>query len=433
MLEQIGDSVYEIKIGFVENMRVPARIYASQDTIKMIIDQHNHDKYSRQTFLLKISRLSQIPGIIKYSFILPDLDISYDGSISGVVCVDLADPQAVISPTRVGTDIGGGVRCFLTPLSSKDIHQYQVNQIKRELANVIKAGVGAKNMSISNPENIYSILKNGAKWAVDKGYGTEQDLDLCEERGYFSDVDSSLISYYVLKKGMGGIGTLGNRNHWVKIQIVKEIYDNKLAELLGLNLDQVVVSIRTGSRGLGNAVFQEYVKLTGSEINIPFASTQGQSYYNAMKCTANYSWCNRQVITHLARGVMTSFFGEIDMPLICDSSHNLAWIENHIVNGQKKELLIHRKGVIRSFGPSEMKIPEQYRSVGQPALIAEKESGDIFLVVGTKKATEETFGSCAQAGGEYVSFNDVAETSQALGIIKKVAKLETFISHQSLT
>lgn len=262
--------------------------------------------------------------------------------------------------------------------------------------------------------DVPDIARKGAKWAIENGLGFEEDLEVCEEGGFFSEVDYSCVSSRAAQRGLGGIGTLGSGNHYLEVQRVEKIFNEEAASIMGLHEDQIVVMIHTGSRGFGYQVACDF--LNEMHVNnacsdtpdkqlagVPFNSELGQKYYNAMKCAANFAWCNRQVITHFARQAFLNIFGEVEMPLIYDVAHNIAKVEKHVVDGEEKIFVVHRKGATRSFGPGREEVPEKYRAIGQPVLIGGSMGTASYILLGTDGAMQQTFGSTCHGAGRVSS------------------------------
>ena len=296
---------------------------------------------------------------------------------------------------------------------------------------------------------IPEILVKGARWALEHGFATEEDIENCEEGGCLEFADPSLISERAILRGVGQIGTLGSGNHYAEIQKVDKILDPVAAEVMGLFEGQVVVMIHTGSRGLGYQVADEFMRLCTYNLKVDtdklpdrqlispsFHSKEGQDYFHSMAAAANFAWCNRQVIMSQTRKAFQTVFPERDlqMHLVYDVAHNIAKVEKHIVNGEEKEFIVHRKGATRAFGPGREEVPEKYRKIGQPILIGGSMGTASYVLVGTEKSMETAFGSTCHGAGRTMSRQKALRTVTAeevtsalneKGIILKAANKDT--------
>ena len=323
--------------------------------------------------------------------------------------------EGIISPGGVGYDINCGVRLLRTDFTEKQVHDKR-KELLQETLKEVPAGVGRSGITKLSKSVLMEVLEKGAKWALDEGYGTKEDLQKTEENGSMKDADAHRISERALERGIPQLGTLGAGNHFLEIQKVDKIYDAKIAKAFGIEKEgQVTVMIHCGSRGLGHQVASDYIKLMETKygfehlpdrelVNAPINSEMGQSYYKAMCAAINYAFTNRQMICHWTRDVFEKVMGTSEgMNQIYDVCHNLAKFEKHDVDGKKKMVCVHRKGATRSFGPGREEIPEVYRKVGQPVLIPGSMGTASYLLVGTKKAEEISWGSTAHGAGRVES------------------------------
>jgi tRNA-splicing ligase RtcB len=329
----------------------------------------------------------------------------------------------------------------------------KIEALTYALFNDVPAGVGSKgDIRVSSREEREILLK-GAKWAVEKGYGIADDLDCTEENGAIAGADPDAVSDRAYERGKAQSGTLGSGNHFLEIQVIEQLYDRDACDTLGLDLGQITVMIHSGSRGLGYQVCDEHVKsmihcLTKYNINVPdrqlacapVNSPEGKSYLAAMKCAANYAWANRQCLMHLVRQsfekVMGASWQKMGMFLIYDVAHNIAKIEKYTINGQEKNLCVHRKGATRAFGPGHPAIPERYRKIGQPVIIPGDMGRNSYLLVGTQKAIDETFGSTCHGAGRVksrtaalrsINANALLKELESKGIIVKASGRDTLV------
>lgn len=416
LITQIGPCTYEIPIGFVPNMRVPGRFFATPDMAKLAfleLEQWLENRNTGLPSVIQIAYVATLPGITAGSFGMPDMHSGYGFSIGGVAAFDTSDTTAIISPGGVGYDINCGVRCMTTNLTRADIQDH-LEALTDELYKQIPTGVGGKRKSFVTKKDIPEILAQGAKWAVQRGYGVAEDLELCEEGGCVSYANPRFISDRAIARGQGQIGTLGAGNHYVEIQEVDEIFDERAAEVMGLRKGQIVVMIHTGSRGLGYQVAEDFIRememacdmsqLPDKQLaSAPLSSPLGQKYLHAMGAAANFAWCNRQVIMHFARVAFQNVLkrDDLEMHMIYDVAHNIAKLEKHVVDGVEREYIVHRKGATRSFAPGRVEIPVKYREIGQPVLIGGSMGTASYILIGTSR--NEVFGSTCHGAGRTMS------------------------------
>lgn len=405
-IKKVSNEEYEMpKTG---GMLVPGKIYASEK----ILDAIKLDKTLDQ-----VRNVAHLPGIIGSSIALADAHQGYGFSIGGVAAFDM--DKGIISPGGVGYDINCSVRLLKTNLKRKDIEKKQ-KEILNALHKKIPSGVGRGSPFNVSKKELDKILEGGAKYMVERGYGEKDDYLHMEEEGNMKGADSSKVSERAKKRGIGQVGTLGAGNHFLEVQYVEDIFDEKIAKVFGLEKNQIVIMIHCGSRGLGHQVASDYIKSMEEEygfknlpdrelINAPIKSKLGKDYLAAMAASANFAFANKQLITHWIREVFTDFFSKSKIEVLYDVCHNIAKIEEHSVSGEKREVCVHRKGATRSFGPGRIEVPKVYRSVGQPVIIPGSMGTASYVLVGTKKAEELTFGSTVHGAGR------VKSRSKAIG------------------
>ena len=410
----------------VGGMRVPGIIYSSEKLMK----EMGADESPKQ-----VANVAHLPGIVKHSLAMPDMHWGYGFPIGGVAAFDMN--EGIISPGGVGYDINCGVRLMATKLCLADIKD-RMQDLVSALFRDIPSGVGSKgDLKLSIKEE-KKVLVEGAKWAVEHGYGTQADLDCTEDSGRMDGADPERLSDRALERGRQQLGTLGSGNHFLEIEIVEEIFDEKVAAAFGLEKEQVCVFIHSGSRGLGYQVCDDYlarmVKHVG-KLGIPLPdrqlacayldSNEGRDYLAAMACAANYAWANRQMMMHWTRETFerTLRMGptDIGMRLVYDVSHNIAKIEEFPVDGKKVKLCVHRKGATRAFPPGHPALPDKYLKVGQPVLIPGDMGTGSYVLVGTDKAFEETFGSTCHGAGRVMSRTKAKKASKGRSISKEMA------------
>ncbi|KKP29347.1 MAG: tRNA-splicing ligase RtcB [candidate division TM6 bacterium GW2011_GWF2_30_66] len=346
---------------------------------------------------------------------MPDIHQGYGFPIGGVAGCDI-NSGGVISPGGIGYDINCGVRLLVSNINNTQIMPY-IQKLATEIFSAIPSGVGRGGKLNLKKDDIDKVLKNGANFMLNLGFGDLSDLEFCEERGCMSFADPSLISDHAKKRGHDQLGTLGSGNHFLEVQYVEKIYDKKAAQVFGLTEGLVTVMIHTGSRGLGHQVCTDYV---GAMINnlhkwkydlpdrqlvcAPFKSQEGQDYFGAMAAAANFAWANRHTISHWTREAWQKILGpDAYLNTLYDVSHNLGKIEKHKVDGIEKELLLHRKGATRSFGPGTVETPLKYRGIGQPVLIPGTMGTASYVLAGASESMENSFGSCCHGAGRSMS------------------------------
>lgn len=426
-LEKITDCLWEIpKIG---GMLVPGRIYTSEQMLKTSLQ---NDEALKQ-----VINVAHLPGIQKYSLAMPDIHWGYGFPIGGVAATDLE--EGVISPGGVGYDINCGVRLARTSLEYEPIKD-RIQKLVENLFRNIPTGVGSsgaiKKLSAAETKK---ILINGSEWAIENGFGFQEDLQFTEENGKLKSADPEFVSDRAIERGLDQTGTLGSGNHFLEVDVVEKIYNEFAANTFGLFEGQIVIQIHTGSRGFGYQICDDYLKiLVKAEkkygFNLPdkqlacapIKSKEGQEYLSAMRCAANYAWNNRQIIMHLAKKSFKETFNlsesDLGFNLIYDVCHNIAKIEEHIIEGKKKEVCVHRKGATRAFPPNSNQIPVKYRPVGQPVLIPGDMGRYSFVTLGTEKAMDETFGSSCHGAGRLQSRHQALKHAKGRNLIEELSK-----------
>lgn len=402
-LIKITDNIWEVPIGYTEGMRVPGRVYASEKLMKNL----------EPDAIKQNANVATLPGILKYSIAMPEMHVGYGFPIGGVAGLDGND--GVISPGGVGFDINCGVRLLVTKIPMKDL-LLKLDQLIEDIFKTIPSGVGSKGRLKLDANELKKVFEEGARWAVSNGYGTERDLNFCEEDGCMKDATSDKVSKKAISRGLSQLGTLGSGNHFLEIGCVEEIFDTDASKVFGLERGMTTIMIHTGSRGAGHQictdqleVFVSAVKKYGIKLPdrqlacAPLGSKEAEEYYGVMCAAANYAWANRQIITHWMREVFDKILGDNDLKIVYDVAHNIAKIEEHIVDGKKKRVIVHRKGATRAFSKDNEHIPIEYRSIGQPVLIPGSMGTYSYVLKGTDRAMEETFGSTCHGSGRVLS------------------------------
>ncbi len=426
-IKKIDDYIYEIeKEG---QMLVPGRIYTSKKLLEKVKEDNS---------LKQVKNVATLPGIQKYSIAMPDIHEGYGFPIGGVAAVDTK--EGYISPGGVGYDINCGVRLLKTNLLYEDISD-KIRELLAYLYSNIPTGVGSKNAIEKLSEKEFrNVLKKGAKWAIEKGYGDEEDLYFTENNGCIKINDFKGISSRAIERGKIQLGTLGSGNHFLEIDYIDEIYNYEFAEIIGLEKGQIVILFHTGSRGFGHQVCDDSIILMRHSrnkfsynppdnqlISAPFYSDEGQKYFNAMNAAANFAWANRQIIKGIIEYCFIKFLKiskkSLGLQQIYDVCHNIAKLEYY----NEKELLVHRKGATRAFGPGNYEIPEKFREIGQPVIIPGDMGTNSYLLVGTKKAEKETFGSTCHGAGRILSRKKASKMYKKENIFEKMSKHGIFL------
>lgn len=431
--KKISDYIWEIPKSFRNDMRVPARVYATKEMLEDILDEKAIDQ------LLNVATL---PGVEKYALAMPDIHQGYGFPIGGVAAIRTKD--GVISPGGVGYDINCGVRLLTSSYHTQEIKEKLVslaNQIQRD----VPSGVGRSGDMILTEKEMDEVLEKGVNWALEKGFTESGDIEFLEERGCYKDADARLVSKRAKQRGRDQLGTIGSGNHFLEIQEVVEIYDDDIAKQFGLFLGQVTVMIHTGSRGLGHQTCTDYVQLMDRVIEkygitlsdrelacAPFQSKEGQEYFHAMAAAANFAWVNRQMITYKIRKAWQtilrspSYGGQGNkLTILYDVAHNIAKLEKY----NNKEYIVHRKGATRAFGSEHPDLPEKYQKTGQPVLIPGSMGTYSYILAGVKESAELAFGSACHGAGrkmsrarakKSLSYFKLKEELQKYGVIVRV-------------
>lgn len=422
MLNKVEENIYEVPIGYRPGMRVPGRVFVSEKLLPMVepgtIDQ--------------VANVATLAGIVKYSMAMPDAHLGYGFPIGGVAA--FREDGGIISPGGVGFDINCGVRLLRSDLDHKTV-QPMISTLVDALFEAVPSGVGATGRLHASDQQLTDAFLSGAKWAVEQGYGVKDDLLHCEENGSMKGADPSQVSVKARKRGRPQFGTLGSGNHFLEIQRVDEIFDEQIAKRFGLFKGQITVMIHCGSRGAGHQICTDHLDVLSKAVHkycidipdkqlacAPIGTPEADHYFGAMVCAANYAWANRHIIAHWTREVFERYFGNPKLDLIYDVAHNVAKIEMHEVDGRKERLYVHRKGATRSFGPSRPEVPDVYRDVGQPVLIPGSMGTPSYVLCGTDKALDLTFGSACHGAGRVMSRSQALKTFAGQDIKANLAR-----------
>jgi tRNA-splicing ligase RtcB len=436
---KIDDYRWKIPEDYKTGMRVPGLIYASQGMLESIREEQTPEQVANVAFL---------PGIVGYSLAMPDIHWGYGFPIGGVAATDTKD--GVVSPGGVGYDINCGVRLLRTSLSEGDVRP-RMGQLINALFHNVPSGLGSEGKIRISQKEMNQLMTEGARWAVKRGLGLEEDLDATEEGGCLSGADPSKVSDRAVKRGMPQAGTLGSGNHFLEIQVVKEIFDSQIASVMGIaDIGQVLVLIHTGSRGFGHQICTDHLRIMEQAVSrygiklpdrqlacAPVESQEGQDYLAAMACAANYAWANRQCIAHWVRESFSQVLGKdpekLGMRQIYDVAHNIAKIEEHAINGRSVKVCVHRKGATRAFPAGHKDTPKRYKEVGQPVLVPGDMGRCSFVAVGTQKAMSETFGSTCHGAGRVMSRGAAKRAIRGADIIRELGSRGILVKPGSIS
>lgn len=420
-LQKIDD--YRWMIPQEGKMLVPGVVYADQ----ALLDEIRLDQSLQQ-----VKNVAELPGIVKYSLAMPDIHWGYGFPIGGVAATDVE--EGVISPGGVGYDINCGVRLLSSNLFHKDI-QDKMKSIVDGLMAGVPTGVGSKGRIKLSHQDEERVFIEGARWAVEHGYGYKEDLERTEDGGCLKDANPEAVSQMASQRGREQLGSLGSGNHFCEVDFVEEIFDEKIAQAFGLKKDQITIIIHCGSRGFGHQVCDDYLKVMGRVVAregiqlpdrqlacAPLKTKEAKDYISAMRCAANYAWANRQMITHWVRETLQKVLNlsprDLGLRMIYDVCHNIAKFEKHVIDGKERMVCVHRKGATRAFPAGNPVLPEVYRNVGQPVLIPGDMGRYSFVLVGTDRSMEETFGSTCHGAGRQMSRAQATKFSRGKNVVK---------------
>ncbi|MEM3948603.1 MAG: RtcB family protein [Zestosphaera sp.] len=424
-LKKVSEFEWEIPTSYKDCMKVPAVIFADDFLIS---------KMSEDLTLEQAANVGCLPGIERASYVMPDGHQGYGFPIGGVAGVRAED--GYVSPGGVGYDINCGVRLLRTNLSLKDVKD-KVKELVDTVFRNVPSGVGSTGKLKLSFSELDRVLNEGVDWAISKGFGWDEDREFIESYGRIEHADASKVSNTAKSRGADRLGTLGAGNHFLEIQVVDKIYDERLAKAMGIDHEgQVTVMVHTGSRGLGHQVASDYLGVMERAMrkygfnppdrelaSVPFNSREGQDYFKAMAAAANYAFTNRQIITHWVRESVASVFKtkpeSLDLRAIYDVAHNIAKLEEHEVDGRSVKLVVHRKGATRAFPPGHPEIPRIYRGIGQPVLIPGSMGTASYLMVGIPDG-KRTFYSAAHGAGRWLSRNEAMRRGRADTVLSKL-------------
>ncbi len=432
-IQRISQAVWELPRSYKPGMRVPARVYATEKLLREMDDG----------IFDQVTNVATLPGIVGHAYCMPDGHWGYGFPIGGLAAMDTQ--KGVISPGGIGFDVNCGMRLVATSLTYAEVKP-RLEELVDRLFERVPAGVGTTGFVAMSQDEFRTVVEEGARWCVRKGYGIEEDLERTEEQGCMPGADATKISSRAVERGYRQIGTLGSGNHYLEIQVAREenVFDPQAAWTFGITVpDQVVVMFHCGSRGFGHQVATDYLQMFlkamgryGIEARdrelacAPFDSREGQDYFAAMKCAVNMSFANRQVILHRIREVFSDVFGkdplELGLRQVYDVSHNTAKLERHVVDGVEQELLVHRKGATRAFAPGMPGIPSDFSAAGQPVIIGGSMETGSYLLAGTAGG-RETFYTTAHGSGRTMSRRQAKRTFRGDRLIQEMKERGIYV------
>ena len=406
--KKIGENQYQIDADPNTGMNVPVRIYADEPLLQKMLSDRT---------IMQARNVASIPGIVSHSVVLPDGHEGYGFPVGGVAAMDAE--EGMISPGGVGYDINCGVRLLRSNLTEQTVRS-KLKDLVNDLFSSIPSGVGSKGAVRLTNSELDEVLVNGVNWAIDHGYGSSNDSDVCEENGKIPGADPNKVSDKARKRGAPQLGSLGSGNHFLEIQKVAEIHDEESANRMGIKEGTITVLIHCGSRGFGHQVCSDYLRVAEQAMEkynihlpdrelacVPNNSEEGESYRKAMFAALNFAWSNRQMITHWTRKSFERVFNQtesdLDMKLVYDVAHNIAKVEKHKVDGKERKLVVHRKGATRAFPSNRDEIPSKYRDLGQPVLVPGSMGTSSWILLGKPNSMDLSFGSTAHGAGRTMS------------------------------
>ena len=406
--KKIGENQYQIDADSNSGMKVPVRIYADEPLLQKMLSDRT---------IMQAKNVSSIPGIVGQSIVLPDGHEGYGFPVGGVAAMDAE--EGMISPGGVGYDINCGVRLLRSNLTEKDVRS-KLKELVTDLFSSIPSGVGSKGSVKLTPSQLDEVLVKGVNWAIDNGYGSSDDADVCEENGQIQNADPNKVSDKARKRGAPQLGSLGSGNHFLEVQKVAEVHDEEAANRMGLKEGTITVLIHCGSRGFGHQVCSDYLRVAEQAMSkydidlpdrelacVPNNSEEGESYRAAMFSALNFAWSNRQMLTHWTRKSIERVFNQsesdLDMKLVYDVAHNIAKVEKHKVDGKERKVVVHRKGATRAFPANRDEIPSKYRDLGQPVLVPGSMGTASWVLLGQPNSMDLSFGSTAHGAGRTMS------------------------------
>ena len=427
-LKKVDDLIWEVPVEYNRYMRVPARVYADEALLNMM---------RRDDTLVQALNITQLPGIQKFGITLPDGHQGYGFPIGGVAAFD--SEEGIITPGGVGYDINCGVRLMRTDLTYKEVKPKAQELIDR-IFRLVPCGVGVGGRIRVSTSQLDRAVSEGVDWAISEGYGWDGDSEHMEEGGCMREANPDKVSNRAKNRGSSQLGTLGAGNHFLEIARVREVFDEGVAKTFGITeQDQIVCWIHTGSRGYGHQIATDYIRVMDRAVGkygiripsrelgcAPLKSREADDYYEAMSCAVNWAFLNRHVIMHHVRTAFEETFkrsaDDMGMKLVYGMTHNTAKRETHVIDGKRRDVMVHRKGASRAFGPGRADLPDDYKSTGQPVLLVGTMGTASYLLVGTDKGEEMSFASTAHGAGRVMSRTGARKRFQAQEIVQQLKR-----------
>jgi len=411
----------------------------NMNTDSVIFINDKLEQFLEESAIKQISDVACLDGIRGNALAMPDIHSGYGFPIGGVAGFDTS--EGIISPGGVGYDINCGVRFLKTYLTENDISA-EIKNIASAIFSNIPSGVGSSGSISIKKHDLINIMKQGAHWPVSRGMGYDDDIDNTQLSGRMQDADPSSVSEKAINRGLKQQSTLGSGNHFVELQVVDSILDNETAQKWGLFKGQAGIMIHTGSRGFGHQICTDTLKEINNNkygltipnrqlASVPFNSNEGRKYFSAMKCASNYAWCNRQIIMHRIRDILSGVLSispqMLGADLLYDVSHNIALVEEHSIDGVKEELIVHRKGATRSFGPGDSRLPPHFRNTGQPVMIPGDMGTASYIMKGARKAMDISLGSTCHGSGRIMSRKGALKKMSASDAIGEMRSRNVYV------
>lgn len=435
---KISDYEWEIPKNFRSDMRVPVRFIST----RKLLEQGLSDLSVEQAI-----NATTLPGVVGAVVVMPDMHQGYGFPIGGVAATEF--PSGVISPGGIGYDINCGVRLLASQISYEQVKD-QIQSLVIALNQHCPSGVGSEGGIQLTLKELAQVCEKGSQWALKRGFATQQDLRRTEENGCIPGANINKLSERAKKRGLPQLGTLGSGNHFIEIDLIEQVFDEETAKIFGLEQGNLAVMIHCGSRGLGHQVcsdavqvFQKTIHQYGIKIPdrelvcSPLNSPEGQDYLMAMRAAANYAFCNRQVLAHLARRafeqVLTGKVKNWQLHQVYDLAHNIGKIEDHMVDGVLRKVCVHRKGATRAFGPGSMGIPDEFSKTGQPVLVPGSMGTSSWVLAGTQRSMERSFGSSCHGAGRVMSRQKAKKSIRGDQLIASLEKKGIFIQAGSMS
>ncbi|MCV0401276.1 MAG: RtcB family protein [Nitrosopumilus sp.] len=429
---KIGENQYQIDVDPNFGMKVPVRIYADEPLMQKMLSDRT---------IMQARNVASIPGIVGHSVVLPDGHEGYGFPVGGVAAMDAE--EGMISPGGVGYDINCGVRLLRSNLTEHAVRS-KLKELVTDLFSSIPSGVGSKGAVKLSHSELDEVLVNGVNWAIDHGYGSSDDADVCEENGQIKNADPNKVSDKARKRGAPQLGSLGSGNHFLEVQKVAEIHDEEAAKRMGIEEGTITILIHCGSRGFGHQVCSDYLRVSEQAMEkygihlpdrelacVPNTSEEGESYRKAMFSALNFAWSNRQMLTHWTRNSFQRVFNQsesdLDMKLVYDVAHNIAKVEKHKVDGKDRNLVVHRKGATRAFPANRDEIPLKYRDLGQPVLVPGSMGTASWILLGKPNSMNLSFGSTAHGAGRTMSRSKARKNYTEENVKKSLTEKGIFI------